>query len=505
MTVSIAGCRVRRAVSAVVLVIAACLVAIGIAEVLLRTVVRVPGDEPMPPAAAPPSPQSEIARAARYIHAEDLPASADVSWFQDDPQPLPHPPASEAQTALYQDYLRRGLYGPQSGYIWNPEFFRQRVCVGKSTMFANYPDSIEVFDPPSNDQFPRFRFMPGAFLPSGLISTAFGLRGPEISLGKPPRTVRIAFAGASTTVDLHNYAASSPEWAVHWLNRLSNSRGWDVKFEVLNAGREGVGSSDIAAIVQQELVPLDPDLVVYMEGANQFGEVRQIISPQIRARPVDDEFHRVPLWPRKYSAVARLVDRATMVRLTMLDEPAKPHYTLKWPEGAPASINLEGSDLPLDLPTIRKDLDAIGGALRPYGADLAVSSFFWLAQPGLRLSADRHRYIYRELNDDFWPLTYADIQKLADYQNRFFREYSEKRGAYFIDLASRIPYDPDLFTDAILMTEAGVRLKGWLNFELLAPFVERKIETGQWPRPAQTGLPPPPSLAHHPWKIACAN
>ena len=47
-------------------------------------------------------------------------------------------------------------------------------------------------------------------------------------------------------------------------------RKLDVRFEILNAGRESITSSDNVAIVRDEVLPLQPDLLVYDEGANQF-------------------------------------------------------------------------------------------------------------------------------------------------------------------------------------------------------------------------------------------
>lgn len=499
--------RRSRIVSAFLLLGISTVLALGIAEFCLRTLIRIPetSDPKVTVSSISMPPEADLEHAWEYVMRRKLPDSVQAAWFKDDPPVLAnHKPVPAFLRARYDDYVRRGLYGPQAGYIWNPEFVHERGCVMKSGFFANYPESIEVFDPPSKTQFPRFRFLPDMTSPSGLVTNAFGLRGPEIALRKPPRTIRIAFAGASTTVDGHNYAASYPEWAVHWLNRLAESRKWNAHFEVLNAGREGIGSSDIAAIVRDELVPLDPDLIVYMEGANQFGQANLMVSRRFNLLTADDPYHRFPLWFRQRFALARLIDRVFAVRITKLDEPRKPKYQLIWPtKNGESKINVDDPNLPLDLPTIRKDLDAIQEAIRPYGAELAVSSFLWLAEPGLRLSADRHRYIFQQLNMSMWPLSYADIERLAGYQNRFFRLYAADRGVHFIDLAAQIPRDPDLFTDAIHMTEAGVRLKGWLAFEQLIPVLEAKIQGGVWPRPASAGLPPLPSLAHHPGQVEC--
>ena len=52
---------------------------------------------------------------------------------------------------------------------------------------------------------------------------------------------------------------------------------FDVRFDGINAGRNGLGSSDIAAIVRGEILPAEPDLVVYYEGSNQF-DLRDTIN-----------------------------------------------------------------------------------------------------------------------------------------------------------------------------------------------------------------------------------
>ena len=49
----------------------------------------------------------------------------------------------------------------------------------------------------------------------------------------------------------------------NWLNRWATDRKLDVRFEVMNAARESIRSGDIAAIVNQEVVLVRPDLVYY--------------------------------------------------------------------------------------------------------------------------------------------------------------------------------------------------------------------------------------------------
>ena len=79
-----------------------------------------------------------------------------------------------------------------------------------------------------------------------------------------------AFVGASTTVGAYDVPHAYPEFIGEWLNLWSRARNLPFTFEVVNAARTGIDSHSIAAIVRQEVVPIQPDLVVYYEGANQF-------------------------------------------------------------------------------------------------------------------------------------------------------------------------------------------------------------------------------------------
>src|SRR4030095_3200812 len=84
------------------------------------------------------------------------------------------------------------------------------------------------------------------------------------------KSVRIVFVGSSTVVDAHYVPFSHSEFVGHWLNLWTASQGSDVRFEVLNAGRESLVSNDLRAGCHSGVLPLQPALVVYYEGGNQF-------------------------------------------------------------------------------------------------------------------------------------------------------------------------------------------------------------------------------------------
>jgi hypothetical protein len=468
------------------LLVVSTLVALLLCEGGLRVLARF---RPKPPVVnTGPVSQDDLNRAARRV--AQLPALADTDrrWFLEDPPPLANrTQPAPAQIDRFRDFERRGIYPAQAQYIWNRKYVESKKCLPDG-VFKNYPDIVLAFDPPGGSVHPPYRFPIRSTLPSGLVTNQFGLRGPEIALAKPPKTIRIAFVGASTTITTHSFAFSPAERVVFWLNRYAQAHGYDAHFEVLNAGREGITSEDIASIVRDEVAALDPDLAVYYEGANQFAAV------DLAA------FHWGSAWTLRalelfysHSAIIDLVRTSVAAGR----EPWKPWHYLKWPEGVDRQApDVDSPRLPLKLPTIVHYLDSIRETLRPGGGRLLLCSFVWLASDGLVLSKPAYRYIYEQLNRDAWPLRYSEIRRLADFQNLVFRRYAASRAIPFLDVAGVVPQDPDLFADAVHMTETGERVKAWVMFQQLAPVVRQEIESGRLPRQGpRPKLPPPASYA----------
>jgi hypothetical protein len=432
-----------------------------------------------------------------YVRGIPLAPGTDRKWFSEDPPPLPNrTPPSADRVARFQDFQRRGLYAAQSEYVWNRYFIERERCTPNGFL-RGFPEKVLAFTPPTIDSHPRYWYPSNATLPSGLVTNAFGFRGHPIALAKPPKTIRIAFIGASTTVGFHEFPYSYPEYVEHWLNRFAEANHYDARFEALNTGREGISSPDMAAIVRHEVLALDPDLAVYYEGSNQFSSAGLLLSPQIPPRTEIDPRdqivqHKLPAWFITHFATANLLDRA-LVGAQRVGEPVKPAYRLVWPrEVNERNPDPDSPHLPLDLPQIARDLDSIRNDLNSAGARLVVCSFKWFASGGAGLSPTRHASIYKHLNTYLWPLRYSDIRRLADFQNRFFRNYAAARGIGFADVASAVPDDPDLFADGIHMTEAGDRLRAWIFFQYFVRLLRSLLDSQQLPRPpASSPLPPP--------------
>ena len=482
----------------VLLVLVSTILTLGICEAALRLLTRYGA-------------QGGSGNVDRYVARMPVVRGTDRNWFKEDPPPLANRGAVPPdRLERYDDYRRRGIFPPQADYIWN-RYYLESVRCADSDPFEKFPAKVAVFDPPTVTVFPRYRFPPNITTAGKLVTNEFGLRGTPLTLAKPPRTVRIAFLGASTTIGYHYFAYSYPERVVHWLNRFAQTNGYNVRFEMLNGGREGLNSHDIAQILKDELLPLDPDIAVYYEGANQFASANDLVSPHIPNRgqidPRDPVVpHKVPEIIRAHLALGNLADRA-LNGFQTVGEPVKPHYRLQWPAVIDErNPNVDDPRLPLKLPEIVRDLDSIRAGLDSIGGRLVLSSYEWLAEGGLALSPTRHQFIYQQLNTVLWPLRYADIRRLADFQNRVFRRYAQARGADFLDVAPAIPQDPDLFIDAIHMTEPGERVRAWITFQQLVPVIRHMIESGRLPRAPKNGhLPAAPSLATSEASIQCGD
>lgn len=425
-------------------------------------------------------------------------AGVERDGFFSEPPTLPNRRAVPAEwTRFYRDLESSGSGGmdfrPSDLFkAWNSAFAGD-LC--KHSRLRLAPGRLFLYDPPDGAASPPYRFLPDVTIPSGLVTNQVGWRGAPIENPRGDKTVRIVFVGSSTTVDSHHLPFSWPELVGHWLNRWAKAKGLAVHFEVLNAARESITSTDIAAIVRTEVLPLRPDLVVYYEGGNQFRPASIVadMPKTSAARPV--QAAASPSWLQtaaRYSALLARVQAAVGAAASTLDghEWPKPDYKVVWPAGLDeADPDLAYPRLPVGLNIIQRDLDRIRTDLAGVGSDFALSSFMWMVKDGLVLDPVRHKYILEQLNVANYPYRYRDLERLANFQNRLFAKYATTHDIPFIDIAGQSPFDPDLFTDAVHTNYAGTRARAWTVFNQLLPTVEKHLADGSWPRPWPAGAP----------------
>ena len=430
--------------------------------------------------------------ARSYMQRLPVAAGVDREWFtlrMPDRPVLRPDPDLEARAKRYEDAEL------PANYEWNGKAVANAVCRGEHRNLVAFDrfEDVYVFDAIDGSDLPTFRFLQDAAYPSGLRTNAFGWRGSEIALNKPPHTLRIAFVGASTTVSPHAEPYSYPELVGFWLNKWAASHGLDISVEVMNAGREALTSRSFQAIVRQELTPVEPDLVVYYEGSNQFWPSDFLSTPVPRPSRVMGLVRRGLVL---YSALANRLLYVVRKSTESGSEPPKPRLTIDWPRDVDErNPDLNDPRLPIALPTILDDLETIRHTLEENDGKLVMTSFVWLVHPGLVVDPARDADLFSYLNTTFWPFTYAHMRRFLDFQTEVFRKYAAVHSLDFIDLAAAYPRDPRLFDDAIHMTHAGIRLQAWIVFNGLVPTLERRLASHEWPRPARHTLSKHPAFA----------
>ncbi|MAG32727.1 MAG: hypothetical protein CL908_17745 [Deltaproteobacteria bacterium] len=367
------------------------------------------------------------------------------------------------------------------------------------------PRTLWTFRGPAGGQpHPAYRYPANVTLPDGLTTNALGFRGAAVTVKKAPKTIRIACVGASTTVASHHFPWSYPEFMQPWLQTWINKLGLDVRIEVVNAGRDAIRPDDLAAIVRYEVLPLDPDYVLYYEGANsfrpgnhvklhdgaEFGEAPDDLVP---TRSGEDASGGLLSGLTDHSAIVRRLCEISHRGRWSGDEPPKPRQEIVFPtgfdEGSP-KLETVGDFLMLDntlaaLDGIRKDAESVG-------ARMIMTSYCFMVRDGLVLDLRKkhHRFLFAQLNRMAWPSNYANLRRLADVQNRIFEIWAKDRGIDFIPVADQMPLDPDLFLDVVHTTMLGTRLRAWCVFQGLIPILARDLEAGRVPRAPATNPPP---------------
>ena len=430
-------------------------------------------------------------QAEAYVRQLPIAAGVDPAWFAIDPdQPLERP----ADPELDARFAANRGFELSSVYEWNEAYITRALCVepGLQQPVFSHVRNLFVFRPTTGDIYPQFRFFRGIRYKSGLRTNQFGWRGPEIDLVKPPATVRVAFVGASTTIDPHGDPFSYPEYVGRWLAEWARARRVPVRFEAINAGREGIDAPAVRAIVEQELVPVRPDLVIDNEGGNQFWPAN-FVRGELPPRPTNAA---EPSWRlERYSALAVRTHRA-IAAVGAGAEPRKPALVVDWPADLDERDPPLGDPrLPTSLPQIVRSMDEMRAALAPIGGTYIPSSFVWLVKPGLVLNRQRDAGIYRFLNVTYWPFSYAHMRRVADVQNQVFAKYAKAYQLPFVDVAAAYPLDPRLFLDAVHMTPAGIKLKAWLTFQQLVPEIGRRMADGRLPVPDPGGRTSHPAFA----------
>jgi hypothetical protein len=155
----------------------------------------------------------------------------------------------------------------------------------------------------------------------------------------------------------------------------------------------------------------------------------------------------------------------------------------------------------MDLPNVIACLELMRSALTRIHSELVLSSFIWLVHDGMRLDLGRDLTLYNYLNRTYWPFTYAQMRRIADFQNRVFETYARAHQLPFIDVAAEFPQDPALAADAIHLRYQGLALQAWIYLQHLIPIIEERMADRRLPRAAAVERRVHPGFSGPPGRI----
>jgi lysophospholipase L1-like esterase len=346
--------------------------------------------------------------------------------------------------------------------------YNRRFYESKREEFGDWPIPIALFD--SGLLVPRYLFKPDLRMarvgdrlvpakPGDVIywsSNAWGFRGPQFSVAKPPGVIRIVCLGASTTEGSQGDLDTYP----HFLQQELIQSLPTLHFEVINAGHHGQTIDDLLEILRSRVLPLDPDIVFFYEVSNNIA-----FSDFLAPAPARGVRTLLFNWVSRYSAAFGIVS----------------DY-LGWMTDTPHRFDSSGPKP--SVAHFKEVLAEIVRETKAHRSTIVLSSFVTLAQENLRISARKNplmfRYIYRQCA----PLTPGEIAQVYALFNQQSAAVAREFGVPYADIASSFPREEQFFPfDLIHFSPEGNQLlarllASFLQAQILPHLTERKQLSG---------------------------
>jgi lysophospholipase L1-like esterase len=326
------------------------------------------------------------------------------------------------------------------------------------------PERIEQLTTHSavRGRFASHPYLPFVLAPGFGDHNALGFRGPPLEAMKPSGVRRVACIGASTTYGLD---VSAEEANPGQLGRLLNaSHG---RWEAINAGVPGWVSSESLIDLQLRVLPLQPDVVVILQGRNEvFPQAYNLFKPDYThfRRPgfsfaVSNYAHKELFG---WSRLAMLACTLRGERFGWHERDEHPLYGgILWenrPTTAVAALNL--ADLSRLAP-LRANLESMIELCRARGVIVVVCTMAFRSD---KLAMDE-----LEPDPQLAPILAAQVER----NNEVAREVASRLGAGLVETA-RLAERPELFRDDCHMTPEGHRLFAQMVHDALAPLLEKR-------------------------------
>ncbi|HLU39337.1 MAG TPA: SGNH/GDSL hydrolase family protein [Planctomycetota bacterium] len=284
-----------------------------------------------------------------------------------------------------------------------------------------------------------------------------GFRGPELAAEKPPGVRRVACIGASTTYGL--YVAPEEAYPAQLAALLSAAHG---PWEAINAGVPGWVSVEMLIDLQLRVLPMQPDVVVVLEGRNEtFPQAYEGFRPDYThyrrpgfAYAVSNYAHKeVFAWSR----LAMLACTLRGERFGWSETEEHPLYGGIFWENRPTLAQAEHNlARPERSATWRANLTGIVALCRARGVEVVFCTMAFVPD---KLALDE---LPRE------PGLGAVLAAQVERNNAAMREVAAALGVPVAE-GARLAARPELFHDDCHMNAEGHRERARIVFETLAP------------------------------------
>jgi hypothetical protein len=281
---------------------------------------------------------------------------------------------------------------------------------------------------------------------------SLGFRGEEITLARPPRTVRIVCLGASTTYCAE--ASSNDTTWPHLLQIRLAKHSPDVAIQVVNAGVPGYTLADSLKNLEGRALALDPDLVIYYEANNELCSDTKALA---RARGL------VEPGAERGGAFVRLA------RISLVFDLLYKSFAIQ----SARRDSKEGklTELPSDITDhFVAKLGRLDDILRSRGIPLVLSAF----QVKYRRDQPRPVQIANaDVSFFYMPwLTMDSLLQGMDLYNDAIVRFAHERGIPVVESRDAVPAAPTHFSDCMHFRDAGCEVMA----ERFASFLEdRKV------------------------------
>lgn len=304
--------------------------------------------------------------------------------------------------------------------------------------------------------------LPYVLAPAFADHNDLGFRGASFTVQKPEGVRRLACIGASTTYGLDVTSLEANPAQLGTLLRETHG-----KWEVINAGVPGWVSSETLVDLELRVLPLQPDVVVILQGRNEvfpqaYNEFRADYTHYRRAGfsfAVSNYGHKELFG---WSNLAMLACTLRGERLGWSERAEHPLYGgIVWENRPTTEQAIRNLEDPARLAPLRSHLESMIELCRARGIRVVVCTMAFRSD---KLAMD-------ELEPDpkIGPALGAQVER----NNAVAREVAQRLGATVAETA-RLAEQPELFRDDCHMSPEGHRQFAEIVYKVLAPLLESR-------------------------------